>query len=49
MKKLSILLLVLASLATNANAQLQNPYLSCEDSCTHVHGIDLSHYQGDVF
>ena len=49
MKKLSILLLVMASLAINANAQLQNPYLSCEDSCTHVHGIDLSHYQGEVF
>ena len=49
MKKLSILLLVMASMVSNANAQLQNPYLSCEDSCTHVHGIDLSHYQGDVF
>lgn len=21
----------------------------CEDTCTHVHGIDISHYQGDVF
>lgn len=21
----------------------------CEDSCAHVHGIDMSHYQGDVF
>lgn len=49
MKKLSILLLVMASMVSNANAQLQNPYLSCEDSCTHVHGIDLSHYQGEVF
>lgn len=26
-----------------------NPYLQCEDTCTHVHGIDLSHYQGEVF
>lgn len=26
-----------------------NPYLQCEDTCTHVHGIDLSRYQGDVF
>ena len=24
-------------------------YIQCEDTCTHVHGIDLSHYQGDVF
>lgn len=21
----------------------------CEDTCTHVHGIDISHYQGSVF
>ena len=27
----------------------QNPYEQCEDTCTHVHGIDLSHYQGEVF
>ena len=26
-----------------------NPYIECEDTCTHVHGIDLSHYQGEVF
>jgi lysozyme len=26
-----------------------NPYLLCEDTCSHVHGIDLSHYQGEVF
>ena len=26
-----------------------NPFLQCEDTCGHVHGIDLSRYQGDVF
>lgn len=26
-----------------------DPYLQCEDTCEHVHGIDLSHYQGEVF
>jgi lysozyme len=26
-----------------------NPFIQCEDSCNHVHGIDLSHYQGEVF
>ena len=26
-----------------------NPFLQCEDTCAHVHGIDLSHYQGEVF
>ena len=23
--------------------------VQCEDTCTHIHGIDLSHYQGEVF
>lgn len=23
--------------------------INCEDTCAHVHGIDLSHYQGNVF
>ena len=32
----------------NENAD-DNPYLQCEDTCEHVHGIDLSHYQGQVF
>jgi len=27
----------------------ENPFLQCEDTCTHIHGIDLSHYQGEVF
>ena len=26
-----------------------DPFLQCEDTCSHVHGIDLSHYQGNVF
>ncbi len=26
-----------------------NAYVLCEDTCTHIHGIDLSHYQGTVF
>ena len=25
------------------------PGITCEDTCKHVHGIDLSHYQGEVF
>lgn len=24
-------------------------YIQCEDTCRHIHGIDLSHYQGEVF
>lgn len=26
-----------------------DPYRQCEDTCNHIHGIDLSHYQGEVF
>lgn len=24
-------------------------YYECEDTCEHIHGIDISHYQGEVF
>ena len=24
-------------------------YEQCEDTCKHIHGIDISHYQGDIF
>ena len=27
----------------------QGYQVQCEDTCSHVHGIDLSHYQGEVF
>ena len=27
----------------------QDYYVQCEDTCSHIHGIDLSHYQGEVF
>ena len=30
-------------------APVVNPNILCEDTCSHVHGIDLSHYQGNVF
>ena len=27
----------------------QGGRVECEDTCRHIHGIDLSHYQGTVF
>lgn len=27
----------------------QDARVECEDTCRHIHGIDLSHYQGNVF
>ena len=51
MKKyiLAALVAALFHLPALAQTEAENPYLQCEDTCTHVHGIDLSHYQGQVF
>lgn len=46
MKKLIIFAFLALSLGIKAQ---NNIYEQCEDTCTHVHGIDLSHYQGEVF
>ena len=43
MKRILIFFTILFA-ATVLHAQVQ-----CEDTCQHVHGIDLSHYQGNVF
>lgn len=43
MRKL-YLLLSLCCISLGMQAQVE-----CEDTCSHIHGIDLSHYQGDVF
>ncbi len=43
MKRLyTCILLIITSLSIKAQVE-------CEDSCQHIHGIDLSHYQGNVF
>ena len=41
--------LYLTSLIIPCAANAQSQYTECEDTCTHVHGIDISHYQGEVF
>ena len=43
MKKI-IVSIITTILSLGVHAQVQ-----CEDTCRHVHGIDLSHYQGNVF
>ena len=45
MKRLLLFFALLLPLVAAA----QNPYVHCEDTCAHIHGIDLSHYQGEVF
>ncbi len=39
-----IITIITTILTLGIHAQVQ-----CEDTCQHVHGIDLSHYQGNVF
>ena len=41
--------LLITSLIITLAAAAQDFYVQCEDTCEHVHGIDLSHYQGNVF
>lgn len=48
MNKSTFLLSFLLFFSLGATAQ-HNPYLCCEDTCGHTHGIDMSHYQGEVF
>lgn len=42
---LTISMLFIASVA----ALSQGFDVQCEDTCSHIHGIDISHYQGEVF
>ena len=47
MERLILFILSIFSL-TIVQAQILEEY-ECEDTCTHIHGIDISHYQGNVF
>ena len=42
-------IVIILSLLSFISANAQNSNVQCEDTCTHIHGIDLSHYQGNVF
>ncbi|WP_414478001.1 glycoside hydrolase family 25 protein [Prevotella sp.] len=44
---LLITIVSLMSFALETRAQYYD--IMCEDTCSHIHGIDISHYQGDVF
>ena len=39
-----IVVLMISSVVAKAQYSIQ-----CEDTCNHVHGLDMSHYQGNVF
>lgn len=42
---LTIIVCILSACAARSQSQT----VECEDTCSHIHGIDLSHYQGNVF
>ena len=48
MSKLTLFVVSLL-LSASVDVVAQDVYEQCEDTCTHIHGIDLSHYQGEVF
>ena len=48
-KRFCFIIMFLLSLATAQPLLAQDAFTQCEDTCTHIHGIDLSHYQGEVF
>lgn len=51
MNKSIFLLIILFIFSIHQAAAKSEPStdVQCEDTCDHVHGIDLSHYQGSVF
>ena len=49
MKHLTRYIIVFIVVCLSVTMQAQDFVLQCEDSCSHIHGIDLSHYQGEVF
>lgn len=50
MKKNLFRILMFFSCALCAPHAIAQDYnVQCEDTCSHIHGIDLSHYQGEVF
>ena len=47
--KMNRIIAIIITLLSIANIHAQSYYIQCEDTCQHIHGIDISHYQGNVF
>ena len=41
--------ITLVALSTTLFCYAQQYAIQCEDTCNHIHGLDMSHYQGDVW
>ena len=46
--KLKKIILLIACIFSFAGLKAQYT-IQCEDTCSHVHGLDMSHYQGDIW
>ena len=49
MMEMKTILLTLVGLITATMCCAQTYSVQCEDTCNHIHGLDMSHYQGDVW
>ena len=49
MNRLITIIFSFMAMGTCTSLHAQNSFAQCEDTCQHIHGIDLSHYQGNVF
>lgn len=47
--KMNRIIAIIITLFSIAYIHAQSYYIQCEDTCQHIHGIDISHYQGNVF
>ena len=46
--KMKYLLSIIVCLCSFTGLRAQYT-IQCEDTCSHIHGLDMSHYQGDVW
>ena len=49
MNRLITIIFSFMAMGTCSSLHAQSSFAQCEDTCQHIHGIDLSHYQGNVF
>jgi len=42
-------IIILCGMIISLASFAQRKNVECEDTCKHIHGIDISHYQGDIF
>ena len=49
MNRLITIIFSFMAMGTCTSLHAQSSFAQCEDTCQHIHGIDLSHYQGNVF